>query len=829
MEYKATILYKKVQSGISLPLAIIFTLISTGYLFSYILSIYDKDWTVEFNIAQTKAAYNADSGIALDAYTILFRKDYIPSSSDTLSGYVDSDCINDAQSTLQKNKCMGGYNLERFETVDPQTYQIYRGCNSTGVATVEKHLFSGRDNNIQIKRHRKMTLGHTSSLSDFQYLTASEKAGGHPWVYENYSECTEENRRDVYWGAGDVMNQDWFGEPTCDDGFKTNGTFVMSNYGAPTFNITVSVIDNGDGTYNSPQGPTQGGNVFQGDPALDTVRTTCLPPPGYEQMKRVIEYGDDHLFIDATKKMKFQSDFSKRDTLIMTDIEFFTEPTGSSGFHVKQWWYLMPPYLDDFGGASFSCNEGQFQCNQDPPFNDQPNSNVFPTHLGFNGMFNVGNCDNAFGFQFPLKKCQRYEEMLELFHNTTLTENTFQEVSMDALGTAIDDTYGCSRGNTGFKHFDVPEMYALYESLEKWDTPAWEGVDWVSQFEIDRKTNSGGQWVYADGGDGIEDHLLPEYITAGGRITYYYDDPIAIYVKGGPVRVKGRYKGRYTIVTDEFQTYHRHAWGVNTPGDVPEDTLWTDIFITDDLINADAINGSLLAAQPNESCSIDTGSDNRLGLVSGSNLYIANTIENGARGSEISFCDLNDDGVNENYTADKRHITIHAHMIAFNESFASNYSNNTYNQGNAETYSFPPYGDGMGLLKYGGTSANQCDGGSNTNDGVSSFVTGGDESFDGFTDEDGNLIAFPLPDGSNHDERGTITIWGGVVQKNRGFVVRNGPAPYPYDTDNIGHYSKNYNFDCNLKCPGGFPPLYPENTTCDESSDEIPYKVTAYY
>jgi hypothetical protein len=38
---------------------------------------------------------------------------------------------------------------------------------------------------------------------------------------------------------------------------------------------------------------------------------------------------------------------------------------------------------------------------------------------------------------------------------------------------------------------------------------------------------------------------------------------------------------------------------------------------------------------------------------------------------------------------------------------------------------------------------------------------------------------------------------------------------------------KEYNFDCNLKC--SFPPLYPENTTCDEAADELPWSITAYY
>ena len=38
---------------------------------------------------------------------------------------------------------------------------------------------------------------------------------------------------------------------------------------------------------------------------------------------------------------------------------------------------------------------------------------------------------------------------------------------------------------------------------------------------------------------------------------------------------------------------------------------------------------------------------------------------------------------------------------------------------------------------------------------------------------------------------------------------------------------KNYNFDCNLKC--AYPPLYPENTTCDEDDSEINYTVSKYF
>ncbi len=59
-----------------------------------------------------------------------------------------------------------------------------------------------------------------------------------------------------------------------------------------------------------------------------------------------------------------------------------------------------------------------------------------------------------------------------------------------------------------------------------------------------------------------------------------------IYVKGGPVRVHGIYNGRYTVVTDEFTPYRRHAW--NGPN-IPVDTIWNNVWITSDLINKDAM------------------------------------------------------------------------------------------------------------------------------------------------------------------------------------------------------------------------------------------------
>ena len=65
----------KFQSGITLPLTILFTFISSGILFSFILNIYEKNFQVEYKMAQIKAMYNAESGIALGAYGKIFKKD----------------------------------------------------------------------------------------------------------------------------------------------------------------------------------------------------------------------------------------------------------------------------------------------------------------------------------------------------------------------------------------------------------------------------------------------------------------------------------------------------------------------------------------------------------------------------------------------------------------------------------------------------------------------------------------------------------------------------------------------------------------------------------
>ena len=169
-----------------------------------------------------------------------------------------------------------------------------------------------------------------------------------------------------------------------------------------------------------------------------------------------------------------------------------------------------------------------------------------------------------------------------------------------------------------------------------------------------------------------------------------YDNTV-IYIKNGPVRVHGTYKGRYTIVTDEYTTYRRHAWPeINSP----IDTIWNNIWVTDDLINVDAVgfssgpplyvdDGNLEEFQPGSGC--EGGSDNIMGLVSGANIYIANTLANGA--------------VNRQNDS---HVVINAGLIALNESFVVQYWQNSTNSvvfdpvvGNQITQE-PPWGDARG-------------------------------------------------------------------------------------------------------------------------------------
>ena len=133
-------------------------------------------------------------------------------------------------------------------------------------------------------------------------------------------------------GTGDAFNSQWPNdEPVCDVGFQTNGQFVMSDFGCPSFETTVTVTKDENGEVNFPDmGSCNENQVFQGDPALDTLEVICLSSDDDFKDKReyVETHPQIHLFLDATEKMNHTPTYFTRDTLIMTDIEFITENGG---------------------------------------------------------------------------------------------------------------------------------------------------------------------------------------------------------------------------------------------------------------------------------------------------------------------------------------------------------------------------------------------------------------------------------------------------------------------------------------------------------------------
>ena len=73
------------------------------------------------------------------------------------------------------------------------------------------------------------------------------------------------------------------------------------------------------------------------------------------------------------------------------------------------------------------------------------------------------------------------------------------------------------------------------------------------------------------------------------------------------------------------------------------------------------------------------------------------------------------------------------------------------------------------------------------------------------------------------DQRGAILLWGGVVQRYRGYVQRNVSSPYGNAT--LGYQIKDYHYDANLRC---FPPPYYPSIQC-EGSNEIDIQILRAY
>ena len=212
-----------------------------------------------------------------------------------------------------------------------------------------------------------------------------------------------------------------------------------------------------------------------------------------------------------------------------------------------------------------------------------------------------------------------------------------------------------------------------------------------------------------------------------------------IWVDGGQVQVVGEVNGRYTVATSAPQPYKMYHDSTQV------EELNCNIWILGDLVYSDS--------NPTTGYVV-SGSPNRLGLLSGGNIIVANTTANGKRNS-----------------AGGTNVQINAAMIAMNESFLIQYWQNSTAGYNFLDISGAVKGDGRGVAAF-------------------------------------------RPNTGNNDIRGDVMIFGSVVQDKRGYLKRNNPGPYPISMG-IG-YEKDYHYDRNLRdFP---PPEWPETKNSDGSS-----------
>ncbi|MBJ48535.1 MAG: hypothetical protein CMG59_05085 [Candidatus Marinimicrobia bacterium] len=708
-------------SGYILFVSMALTLATTLIISSFMASIPSETLRINMRIAKTKALYNAETGVAQKAYPFMIRSEF--TADTTLTG----ELIQNFSSNYNHDVDMGLYLGPKLSFSDSGERQ----------ATVEGVSFIINANGVLDSVKQSVSISaRPQTLAKYMYLTESEKAGGAPMSFGGYGQAASEGldaRRFVYFGPDDAL-----------EGIvQSNSLVSMSSGGCPDFsNATFYITRPGD----DPSLTCDYLDLFQTNNPddIDTVSTPAvkLPPTGYETLKN-----NATIFYDSGRKIYNQ--FGTKDTLIMTEVEFFE----SGRMNLKQWWYLVPPHLDEdvtnpedqissFPRHLDGIDNGDIDCN-----NGNLNSWCYDTDGDGNSCDNCStNLFNTIcGNTNDLRTCRPYIDSLFFYHGK-----------------------GYVNGLSNLSNMPN-QWYNLQPNQENFIDPNVRGPHGLNQHYDFMPLNSIGQ-----------ENSSSLLIDA----EYFITSPTVLYIKDGPVRVKGFYKGQYTIVTDEYTTYKRHAH--NQIASEPEDTIWNNIWIVDDLVNADAKNspgpgpvnhlhGNLSEFQPNDDCF--GGSQNVMGLVSGANVIIANTPENGQRG-----CGLGG-GCN---------ISINAAILALNESFVMHFWQNSTNMpqtlpvegGRSITglTNEPPFGDGRGR----GQSNNQT---------------------------------------TNNDKREEIYLWGSVVQKYRGYMLRNRISNYHQTTMHDIGMDKKYYYDNNLFCTS--PPFYPA-VEYDDGTGEISVNLTSF-
>jgi hypothetical protein len=558
----------------------------------------------------------------------------------------------------------------------------------------------------------------------------------------------------VNFGAGDQL----------EGKVHTNGDMVFSNYGCPEFsgevNITFDAIDNGGGI--GSWGACSD-DIFEdddGNTILDTVSTIIFPPVNSAENARQHAtrtfVADDKIFRPG-----------KKDTMMMTEINFVP-----GGYWVAQWWYNIPPVGSPPAEYDFIWDSTSIQMT----------CITSGTHFGVENNYDNTNvtysATNQVLSDFDANGEDVQEEIIELVEAGDIiriqNEDQTKVASYTATNTPFNfgDRFVISLDNLVYFSADGSGFDDL-EPVTFINTSASSGlnqdVEWNTYHFYHDHLDNGIEFCEA----GRIQHFDFDYWTAGGSACdifscpdqiynseYVYmsrsffakgNSPQLLYVKGGQVLVRGIVDGMYTIVTDDFTEYRRHD------DNNVIDRVWGNIWLIDDVVYSDSYgNGAVIHP-------MDGGTANVLGLIAGGNIIVANTRPNGARGQQ--------------YGAD---IKINASILAMNGGFLSHYWQNSLQN-------FHDWNDGLGY-------------------GIIADGRGGHRNHYLSDDQNGVYTG-------TDDNRGTIHLWGSIVQFKRGYMNRNYPGPYNV-SPGVG-YSKNYHYDWNLQLKP--PPYFPDLQSSDNT------------
>ena len=635
---------------------------------------------------------------------------------------------------------------------------------ATGVA--EYTTPSGTDVSIERRVYATMV---PQGFEEFMYFTHKEEPIG------------PGNTGVVNFGSGDQL----------EGKVHTNGDMVFSNYGCPEFtgevNITFEAVENGGGI--GSWGACSD-DIFEdddGNTILDTVSTIIFPPSNSAEVARQsatrVFDADDKLFRPG-----------KKDTLIMTEINFV-----NGGYWATQWWYNIPPV---------GSPPAEYDFVYDASSHLNPQADAGTLHLFANlydGTTYPPNPANGQNFlivsAFDASGNNVQEEIIDLIEGGDIIRiqngdgskvqsfiangatpsgsdklfvqfniETFTYVSLSGTGFSDNEpvTFINTSASTGLAEDVEWNSYNFYhDHLDN-------GIDFCEAGRIQHFDFE--YWNYGGiSGNGCDIFTCPDVIYNSDYVhmnrTFFSkgNSPQVIYIKGGQVLLRGTVDGLYTIVTDDYTEYRRHD-----DNDII-DRVWGNIWLIDDIVYADSY-ASGEVVHP-----IDGGTNHVLGLIAGGSVIIANTRPNGAR--------------DQQYGSD---IVINASILAMNGGFISHYWQNTLQNYHNPTY----YTGGTGITT------------------VIADGRGGHRNY--YRVKSSSPPNFGGVFTGNSDYRGTVHLYGSIVQFKRGYMKRNDPGPYPVPAPGLG-YDKDYHYDWNLQLKP--PPYFPD---LESSDNTVILKMASY-